>query len=399
MNASLDIREGETAVPAIPPERRRIKSLDGIRGIAVILVLAVHFQSMAVLPQTSVLYSWLAGIMSWGWCGVDLFFVLSGFLITGILLDTANAQKRFQSFYTRRVLRIFPLYYAIVLFCLAVSISVRYSAFHKVVGPSPAGWVSYLLYVENWWLPAADLHHMAFLGPLWSLAIEEQFYLIWPLCVWQVPTNRLAKICGIGILGAFLLRWFLMMHATAPMSYAVYMNSLTRMDGLLAGGFCAIAVRNTILSARVRKSIPAAAVAVVALLAILILKGHTAWNDRVVLVYDHLLFAIGFGCLVLSAYWLDGKGTLFDRALRLNGLTAFGKYSYGIYVYQGFILELTLHLFRHRAWWGHSAVHAVALAFGWMAVPFAMAFLSYHTFEKRFLRLGYSYAVSRHMIV
>ncbi|HTU48602.1 MAG TPA: acyltransferase [Bryobacteraceae bacterium] len=393
MSASFDLREAETAVLTNSREDRRIKSLDGIRGIAVILVLAVHFENTAVLPETSALSRWVAHVTSWGWCGVDLFFVLSGFLITGILLDTSNIQKRFQSFYSRRVLRIFPLYYGVLLLCVAVSIFLPHTMLHKVVGPSTTGWVSYLLYLENWWLPGADLHHMEFLGPFWSLAIEEQFYLIWPLCVWQVSTKTLAKICSFGIFGAFLLRWCLMMRATTPLTDVVYMNTLTRMDGLLAGGFCAIAVRNAALSGRVRRSVPAVVAVVVVGLAIIILRGHVTWNDHEVLVYGHLCFVIGFACLVLSAYWFDGKGTLFDRAIRSSGLTTFGKYSYGIYVYQTFILELALHLFRHRAWWGHSMLYAVALAFGWTAVPFTMAFLSYHLFEKQFLRLRHSFAV------
>ncbi|MBV8571912.1 MAG: acyltransferase, partial [Acidobacteriaceae bacterium] len=87
----------------------RIETLDGIRGIAILLVFAVHIQSMGLAPQTGTLSRWAAKAMSCGWSGVDLFFVLSGFLITGILLDTKNTGNRFRSFYSRRTLRIFPL--------------------------------------------------------------------------------------------------------------------------------------------------------------------------------------------------------------------------------------------------------------------------------------------------
>jgi peptidoglycan/LPS O-acetylase OafA/YrhL len=375
----------EPSVRALPAERGRIKSLDGIRGIAVILVLAVHFENLAVAPQTSSLFRWAGYVMSWGWCGVDLFFVLSGFLITGILLDTKNIEKRFQAFYSRRVRRIFPLYYAVVLLCLAVSAFLRYSPSGTTYGPSPIGWATYLLYLQNWWEPFADLHHMRFLGPFWSLAIEEQFYLIWPFCVWHVSTKRLVNICSIGILGSLFLRWWCLLHATSAL--VVYMNTLTRMDALFVGGFCAVVVRNRVLLERGRKFLWVAVAAVVSGLGLIILRGHVTWNDPDVLVYGHLFFAFGFGCLVLAAVLCDKGGTLFDRTLRARALTVFGKYSYGIYVYQGIVLELTLHVFRHRPWWGHSTPHALALALGWMATPFVMSFASYHLFEKRFLRL------------
>jgi peptidoglycan/LPS O-acetylase OafA/YrhL len=397
MEDSIDGRDGVTAVVPIPDQRPHIELLDAIRGIAVILVLAVHFQIVAVLPQTSALSHWIAAVMSWGWCGVDLFFVLSGFLITGILLDTKKAEKRFQCFYSRRILRIFPLYYAVVLLCIAAAILLRHSPSNENLGPSPVGWVMYLLYLQNLWIPFGDLHRMGFLGPFWSLAIEEQFYLIWPLFVWRLSTKYLVKLCSLGILGALLLRAWSMPHATTALAYVVYMNTLTRMDALLTGGLCAIVVRNAVLLGHVRKFISTAVAAVVSGLALFILGGHNAWNDYDVLVYCHLLLVLGFGCLVLSAYLMDGNSSLLDRSIRSTGLSAFGRYSYGIYVYQGFVIELTLHLFRHHGWWGHSTRYALAVALGWMTVPFLLAFLSYHLYEKKFLQLRRPFAVSKHI--
>jgi peptidoglycan/LPS O-acetylase OafA/YrhL len=399
MEDIIDGRDQVTTAVPIRGQGQHIELLDAIRGLAVVLVLAVHFQIVGVLPQTSTLSRWVAAVMSWGWCGVDLFFVLSGFLITGILLDTKKAEKRFQYFYSRRILRIFPLYYAVILLCVAAAILLRHSPSNETFGLSPVGWVMYLLYLQNWWIPFGDLHRMAFLGPLWSLAIEEQFYLIWPVFVWQLSTKCLVKLCSLGILGALLLRAWLMPHATTALAYVVYMNTLTRMDALLAGGLCAIVVRNTVLLGRARKFISTAMAAVVSGLALFILAGHTTWNDYDVLVYCHLLLVLGFGCLVLSAYLMGDNGNLFDRSIRSTGLGAFGRYSYGIYVYQGFVIELTLHLFRHHPWWGHSTRYAFAVALGWMTVPFLLAFLSYHVYEKKFLQLRRSFPVSKHIVL
>lgn len=372
-------------------ERGHIRCLDGIRGIAVILVLAVHFQNMAVLPRAWTIFRWLGDVMAWGWCGVDLFFVLSGFLITGILLDKRKDANRFRSFYSRRIRRIFPLYYAVVLFCIGISIFLRHSQTGLSLGPSPNGWITYLLYIQNWWIPFGNLHQMGFLGPFWSLAIEEQFYLIWPVCVWRFSTTTLIKICGFGMLVAFLLRWYFTPHATSAFLNVIYMNTLTRMDALLAGGVCAISVRNPELLERVQKSMPVIVVATASALLILVIGGER-WNSYDVLVYGHLLLALGFGCLVLWAYLGDGNGEPLDRFLRARVLTVFGKYSYAIYVYQGVVLVLTLLFFRHRAWWGHSTRYAFAVAIGWITVPFVVALLSYHLFEKKLLRPKDSFA-------
>jgi peptidoglycan/LPS O-acetylase OafA/YrhL len=396
MKDRIDRRDGVTTVGLVPIQRPRIELLDAIRGLAVVLVLAAHFQIVAVLPQTSALSRWVAAVMSWGWCGVDLFFVLSGFLITGILLDTKKTEKRFQYFYSRRILRIFPLYYAVLLLSIVAAVLLRPSLSNEAFGPSPVGWVMYLLYLQNWWIPFGDLHHMEFLGPLWSLAIEEQFYLIWPLFVWQLSTKYLVNFCSLGILGALLLRVWLMPHAATALAYVVYMNTLTRMDALLAGGLCAVLVRNAILLGRVRKFLSTAIAAVATGLALFTLAGHNTWNDYDVLVYCHLLLVLGFGCLVLSAYLMDGNGSLLERSIRSTGLSVLGRYSYGIYVYQGFVFELTVHLFRHHPWWGHSTRYAFVVALGWMTGPFLLAFLSYHLFEKKFLQRRCSLPVSSH---
>jgi peptidoglycan/LPS O-acetylase OafA/YrhL len=167
---------------------------------------------------------------------------------------------------------------------------------------------------------------MEFLGPLWSLAIEEQFYIAWPLCVWSFSSARLMQICGLGTLIAFLLRWGLTPHATTALLSAIYMNPLTRMDALLVGAFCSICVRNVELLQRAQKAMPAIFVAAMSMLLLLVIAGER-WNDYDVLVYGHLLLAIGFGCLVVWAYLRDGKGEPFDRFLRTRVLTVFGKYS------------------------------------------------------------------------
>ena len=154
--------------PLIPlPEH--IPALDGLRGIAILLVLAFHTELLPTLKP----------LARDGWAGVDLFFVLSGFLITRILLKSRNSPRYFTNFYARRILRIWPVYFGILLFVFA---SERY----RLLGDSATSWwwISLATFTQNFYIGAYGWNALPdWLGPTWSLGIEEQFYLIWPLLV------------------------------------------------------------------------------------------------------------------------------------------------------------------------------------------------------------------------
>src|SRR5580698_6867484 len=163
---------------------KRIRQLDSVRGLAVLLVL-VH--NTDIYPSLH-----LGLITNAGWSGVDLFFVLSGFLITGILIDTKEAQNYFSSFYARRMLRIFPLYYAVLTLLVIV-------ALHPTQ-------IYYYLYLSNWLILLKDGWQPNVAGHFWSLAVEEQFYLIWPLCVWLLPKRYRLRFTLAGCVFALMLR-------------------------------------------------------------------------------------------------------------------------------------------------------------------------------------------------
>src|SRR5215469_7550470 len=165
-----------------------VPALDGIRGLAVLFVIAFH--SRAPFLNTSEIPFSLFQFLGLGWSGVDLFFVLSGFLITGILLDTRRAPGYFRVFYARRALRIFPLYFAYLLLILVVLQGI----FVVFVRTNPWQHVNpllYLTYSMNWVSGLDD----QWLGHLWSLAVEEQFYLIWPAAVWFCSRRSLPWVC------------------------------------------------------------------------------------------------------------------------------------------------------------------------------------------------------------
>src|ERR1700761_6273992 len=175
---------------------KHIESLDGLRGIAILLVFFFHY-----LPRNSHNpLSWLASV---GWSGVDLFFVLSGFLITGILYDTRESRNFFKVFYARRALRLIPLYALAVGIVLSVSLMLHTPLTWKAIPFYVYG--SNIMLVVNGGVP--DFTPFFQCIHFWSLSLEEQFYSLWPLVVFFVPQRRtLMQICVVGIVAALLLR-------------------------------------------------------------------------------------------------------------------------------------------------------------------------------------------------
>ncbi len=176
----------------------RMRELDSLRGVAIILVMAFQiFKRAGNFTHNEVLNS-ITNLTSIGWIGVDIFFALSGFLITSILLRTKNEKDYFKNFYARRVLRIFPLYF-VTLTIILILMPVLDPAFTAKI---PSSLPYLLLYMQNWIYIWGHITLTPFLGATWSLAIEEQFYFIWPSIVYFTSKETLAKV-GIGIHCAF----------------------------------------------------------------------------------------------------------------------------------------------------------------------------------------------------
>jgi len=319
---------------------RNIRALDGIRGLAIIFVMLAHFDT--VIPDSTIAIRSTKAMLSFGWAGVDLFFALSGFLITGILLDTRKANNYFGAFYARRFLRIFPLYYSVLIVILTAS--TVWSHGHSL--PVAADRKLYFLYLTNWIVLWKGQWGPAFLLHFWSLAVEEQFYLIWPLCVWLLTSQRLAKFAVGASVIAFLVRIFWVVQ-TGP-TPAIAVATVTRMDSLFCGALAAILFRQVQTLSVVRRWLPRTAVAAILLfiagvgLVRLIhgLGGGLLFIETLGLT----LLAVGFSSLVLYAAATDGEATIFQRVLRNGVLTDFGKYSYGIYVYHVPLLGLCNYL-------------------------------------------------------
>jgi peptidoglycan/LPS O-acetylase OafA/YrhL len=209
----------------------RLPQLDGIRGIAILMVI-LHNESVKY-PMLS-----LDRLFTNGWMGVDLFFVLSGFLITGILLDSKQSEDYFRNFYIRRCLRIWPLYYASLFFMFVVVPFVRPDESATVFAERSSPWWSYPFYLQNFLVPIPD-KATGLLGVTWSLAIEEQFYLAWPLVIRFASMAALRRIALIVICLSPALRLWMVAQGMQ-----IYSNTFSRLDGLMAGALLAAVIRS-----------------------------------------------------------------------------------------------------------------------------------------------------------
>lgn len=335
---------------------KRISQLDAVRGIAVLLVL-VH--NTDIYPSLHLRF-----IVRNGWMGVDLFFVLSGFLITGILLDTKKSNGYFANFYARRCLRIWPLYYSALLFMFIV-VPVLHPAEHiNIFAARSSPWWAYPIFLQNFLVPVPT-NAAGLLGVTWSLAVEEQFYLVWPLVV-RLCTKAQLRRMALGVICVSpLLRFYLQHHGVI-----IYSNTFCRLDGLMAGALLAVVTRSSNFKPA-RFVMPAwitlFASAVLAL-------GIDAMNQRWLAFSFIALAAVSLVYLALFSEQRQLQWLLRSRFLVYTGII-----SYGIYVLEKIPLDAikAFHLDRHPL-----------IAFSAAIVStYALAMLSWNFLEKPFLRL------------
>jgi peptidoglycan/LPS O-acetylase OafA/YrhL len=362
---------------------RHIDSLDGLRGIAILLVFLFHY-----LPRNP--SNPLSLVASLGWTGVDLFFVLSGFLITGILYQSVGMAGYFTVFYIRRALRLLPLY------CLAVAIVLSVAAtLHTRMT-----WQAIPFYIYGANIVLATKHGAPDFTPyfncvhFWSLSLEEQFYSLWPLAIFFVRRRRpLMQICAIGILGTVIIRTMLT-HSDAS-TWLLYSELPSRMDSLLVGAMLALCVRGrrgySFLSTRALSI--SLGVFCVALSTLFAKAGSLYFASKEMTSFGYSLIAGVYGCLLGLAL---KQGTLANSIGRIPLLRFFGRYSYGLYVWHDlpspicnqWIVWFTRHI--------HPPIVAqMAYTATMLSLFTGISVLSYELFEVRFLKLKarFKYAV------
>ena len=394
MKLKMAIQSDHSAAATLP-QRTHLPALDGLRGLAILMVMILHFGG-ATERSMSGANLWFSRLTGAGWCGVDLFFVLSGFLITGILFDAKGTAHGLRNFYARRVLRIFPLYYGtlLVLFVVCPLLARGATPGLDKVGQQQ-GWL--WLYISNF--AAVFIGDKTFTGGLvqaghfWSLAIEEQFYLVWPLAVLTLRRETLIKVCAAVITAVFALR----LGLVAIHFERIYFFTPARLDGLMAGAMLSLILRGGV---RVESLLPDARKIFFACAAAI----ATIWVVRGLDSYDVIINSVGFTLLaglfaasivlVLAAPGSSWQQRIFHGQF----LRFFGKYSYGLYVFHCALEPTFRHFFSvnilsdrvfHHYWPARIAYMSLSIG-----LSITAAMLSWHLYEKQFLKLKRHFEVA-----
>ncbi|MFN3607426.1 MAG: acyltransferase family protein [Hyphomonas sp.] len=348
-----------------------IGALDGIRGLGVILVLFYHYGASAGAFGLDNILLRLTGI---GWSGVDLFFVLSGFLITGILFDSKGKNKYFKNFYARRTLRIFPLYYFAAIVVILIDMAWR----HDLMGGANPVWI--LLYVGNFQMAIEG--GGSILDHFWSLAIEEQFYLIWPLVVLTLSRRKLMMVACAMIVCAPIIRTVMVMNE-AP-ALAVYVFTPARMDGLAMGALIALLVRGP---RGIAPLVPWAwrlgSAAMAAFLVLVVLRRDFSNADPVILTVGISLLTVIYASLLILSLTFRPLSFIME----LPVMRWFGKYSYGLYVWHPIVNIILLHSPLTERFGEITPAKGVLLLLIAFAASVLTALASYRFLESPLLRL------------
>lgn len=300
-----------------------IPEFDGLRGVAILAVMIYHFFQYKGPGSAGQALHRLASI---GWAGVDVFFVISGFLITGILLDSRARPKRWRHFFIRRSLRIFPLYYLVMAAVTAVGIgatALGLNIDHPAVQTVDRAWVNFL-YLTNFWVAWAGKDSVP-MDIAWSLAIEEQFYLVFPFVVWHLSRRNLLRALVLSVLLAPVIRtltwWYSGGDPQGP-----YVLPWCRMDSLTMGGLLVFVLRDGSDSLKRALSQAAIPLSVGALALLISFKRGTLPLDSI----GYSLTAAATGAWLVRV--LSGDAPILSRVLRNPALMHIGKVSYGLYL-------------------------------------------------------------------
>jgi peptidoglycan/LPS O-acetylase OafA/YrhL len=355
----------------------RVPALDGIRGVAIIWVVFHNATNMPHPASRGVLRV-LAGLSHSGWIGVQVFFALSGFLITAGLLDSRGATNYFTGFFSRRALRILPLYYSVLLSLLVLlpwilTPAAPFSASHQ--------WPLWL-FVSNW-----DQSVPYGFGHFWSLAVEEQFYLVWPFVVYWLAPRPLLHVCVWISVGALLLRIVLRIYGADE--WTLYAITPARMDALALGsaGACLVRIPRLVEWIQPRKSM----VATLALALVVVGALATHAFDR----YAWPGQTVGYSVLACCAATLVTLKTIPNSheagrfsLLAWGPLRSFGWYSYAIYIFHGLLHSLVGEPWLHARYGGAPGVGtSLIYATVVLLVSYLLGYCSYQLLEKRFLAL------------
>ena len=358
---------------------KRISQLDGVRGVAILLVLVYHYFTCQIVATPGTFFSYLNRATSLTWSGVDLFFVLSGFLIAGILLDHRNTVNYFRVFYLRRACRILPLHFLVLgLFvCLLVTPLAVSPRFAWVFG-HPFPLISYATFTQNILMGLRGDFGAHWLGVTWSLAVEEQFYLFVPLLIFLLPRRALFCVLLAGVLTAPVLRF------VSP-GFHAYVNTPWHADTLLSGACLAVLVRSHIFVSTVQRY---KGILLGLFLILLVVVAFRATRPAPLGPLEQCWLTGLYVSFVLIAF-VDTQ-PLIGRVLRLPSLVWFGQRSYGLYMFHEGISGLCHGWLRNTEPQIHTLSDSMVTLLALVAT-LVLAELSFRLFENPILEYGHKF--------
>jgi peptidoglycan/LPS O-acetylase OafA/YrhL len=289
-----------TWLPSYLPE------LDGLRGLAILGVVVYH-----CAPRLE--GTWMRSAAEWGWAGVNLFFVLSGFLITSILLGTRDKPRYFHNFHARRALRIWPVY--ILLLVVVYAEAPWFVGLSVIDAVKTAPWLAYIFFVQN-------LFHLTLppaVAPTWALAVEEQYYFLWaPLVRYLRRPWMLATVLTCALVCSPLVR-----HLNPVWMWNTPTHTLIKLDGIALGSLLALGLYTLPLSRRVWLWMGLGGL-VLGMAAAATVAGGTSLLDSAL--------SVGFSGAVLALIASTGARNPLSAALRRGPLAFYGRISYGLYM-------------------------------------------------------------------
>lgn len=363
-------------------------ALDGLRGLAILLVLVWHYTGVSSVLITrfhdSPALIPLLKLVSLSWSGVDLFFVLSGFLLGGILLKQIDSPSFFRTFFIRRACRILPLYFLWVGFFLLAGILDVSRTWPRIAptfaDPLPV-W-GYLTFTQNFVMSATKSFGSHWLGATWSLAVEEQFYLFLPLMIRFTPRARLPLLLVALILVAQIFR------AIVGNSISQYVLMPSRMDALLMGVFGAWAAQQPRLLAYLneQRRMAGYVFATLALgMAVTMARGRNLWANS----EDNLgWLALFYGALVFIAA-TSSRGPVYWVCTRA-WLRKLGLISFGVYIFHEGVDSLVYDSLRPADGVVGAGLVGLIILIS-LGITLLLAALSYRFFESPILRIGHRY--------
>lgn len=347
-----------------PLLQQRMQVLDGVRGLAILLVMGYHYK---MLP-------------SLGWSGVDLFFLLSGFLITGKILETAGRADFYKIFYLRRIQRIFPAYYSLVfLFLIVLPVLSPSSITNSYRQLIHLQWY-YWAFAINFYNALHGWTQQIILVPLWSVACEVQFYLLWPIIVMFFLKRSLNLIwVFVSIIVVALATRLILPSFPLHVNVARYVLMPARLDGFATGGLLYYLMHTNQYTQWFRKGWVLALLAFVTVVCIVWRTGMewrlasdtASWYGNTL----NVLFWAGIMAQALQPGWAA-------RFFRQRWLIISGKYSYGMY-----LVHVPVKVLLSK--WGEQLgyqLEGVVPALVFSSISLLVAMVSFHLLEKRFLQ-------------